>query len=197
MAVASLLPGGIAEESGLVQAGDIITRVNDINITKLPYSSALAILEAIPIGVPVVLLLSTPPGCETFLQTTFSETGLPYTRRVVKDKSADGVEHVGQKMTNGVNTSMGNGQKVEGDSSAKVKQDPREVPKENGNMGGDKVATTIRSTTNGNEFPPRCPISPSKNYKKLRYLLDESRSYSDTLHMKAMEVGSRCRELLL
>ncbi|RUS78831.1 hypothetical protein EGW08_013416 [Elysia chlorotica] len=82
--VASIVKGGVAEESGLVQIGDIILRINDIDLTDMSYQSAIEVLKAVPIDTHVVLLLRGPEGYTTFLQTTFGENGQPRTIRVTK-----------------------------------------------------------------------------------------------------------------
>ncbi|XP_071093891.1 nitric oxide synthase-like isoform X1 [Haliotis cracherodii] len=82
--VADLVSGGIAEESGLVQVGDVILRINDINLTEMSYESAVEILKAVPTDAPVVLLLRGPEGYSTHLETTFQENGMPKTIRVTK-----------------------------------------------------------------------------------------------------------------
>nr|CBV37021.3 nitric oxide synthase [Stramonita haemastoma] len=82
--VADLVAGGIAEESGLVQVGDIILRLNDINLADMSYESAVEVLKAVPIDAPVVMLLRGPEGYTTHLETTFLENGLPKTIRVTK-----------------------------------------------------------------------------------------------------------------
>ncbi|XP_076435250.1 nitric oxide synthase-like [Babylonia areolata] len=82
--VADLVAGGIAEESGLVQVGDIILRLNDINLADMSYESAVEVLKAVPTDAPVVMLLRGPEGYTTHLETTFLENGLPKTVRVTK-----------------------------------------------------------------------------------------------------------------
>nr|BAF73722.1 nitric oxide synthase [Ambigolimax valentianus] len=82
--VASIVKGGVAEESGLVQIGDIILRINDIDLTDMSYPSAIEVLKAVPIDTPVVLLLRGPEGYTTYLQTSFLENGMPRTVRVTK-----------------------------------------------------------------------------------------------------------------
>ncbi|GFO10495.1 nitric oxide synthase [Plakobranchus ocellatus] len=82
--VASIVKGGVAEESGLVQIGDIILRINDIELSDMSYQSAVEVLKAVPIDTPVVLLLRGPEGYTTYLQTSFQENGQPRTVRVTK-----------------------------------------------------------------------------------------------------------------
>ncbi|KAI8749302.1 alpha-1-syntrophin, partial [Biomphalaria glabrata] len=66
--VASIVKAGVAEESGLVQIGDIILRINDIDLTEMSYASAIEVLKAVPIDTSVVLLLRGPEGYTTYLQ---------------------------------------------------------------------------------------------------------------------------------
>ena len=67
-----------------VQVGDIILRLNDINLAEMSYESAVEVLKAVPTDAPVVLLLRGPEGYTTHLETTFLENGLPKTIRVTK-----------------------------------------------------------------------------------------------------------------
>ena len=80
--VHKLLPEGVAEESGLVQPGDYLVRINDIDVSDMPYNSVITILKAIPDGTAVVLLLRGPDGFSTHLETIFLEDGTPKTVRV-------------------------------------------------------------------------------------------------------------------
>ncbi|XP_050408838.1 nitric oxide synthase, brain [Patella vulgata] len=82
--VADLVSGGIAEESGLVQVGDVILRINDIDLTDMSYESSVEILKAVPVNAPVVLLLRGPEGFSSHLETTFLENGMPTSARVTK-----------------------------------------------------------------------------------------------------------------
>ena len=80
--VHKLLPEGVAEESGLVQPGDYLVRINDIDVSEMPYNNVITILKAIPDGTAVVLLLRGPDGFSTHLETIFLEDGTPKTVRV-------------------------------------------------------------------------------------------------------------------
>ena len=82
--VAELVEGGMAEESGLIQIGDIILRINDIDVSEMSYENAVEILKAVPTDSPVVLLLRGPDEYTTHLETTFQENGMPKTIRVTK-----------------------------------------------------------------------------------------------------------------
>ncbi|XP_062619237.1 nitric oxide synthase 1-like isoform X1 [Saccostrea cucullata] len=84
VSISALVAGGMAEQSGLVQVGDVITRVNEIDISETSYENAVELLKALPIDAPVALLLRGPDGYTTHLETTFLESGVPKTIRVTK-----------------------------------------------------------------------------------------------------------------
>ncbi|XP_064613409.1 nitric oxide synthase 1-like [Liolophura sinensis] len=85
--ISDITSGGIAEESGLVQIGDTVLRINDIEVTEMCYENAVEILKAVPTEAPVVLLLRGPEGYTTHLQTIFLENGAPRTVRVTEPVS--------------------------------------------------------------------------------------------------------------
>ncbi|OCU02124.1 nitric oxide synthase 1 L homeolog isoform X1 [Xenopus laevis] len=92
--ISDLIRGGAAEQSGLVQVGDIILAVNDRPLVDASYESALEILRSISSETFVVLILRGPEGFTTHLETTFSGDGTPKTIRVTrplcsKSKSAE------------------------------------------------------------------------------------------------------------
>ncbi|KAL4224321.1 Nitric oxide synthase [Mactra antiquata] len=82
--VSDLVTHGTAAESGLVQVGDIILKVNDINFGELTYDKCLDVLKTLPINNTVVLLLKGPDGYTTHLETRFNQDGTPRTVRVTK-----------------------------------------------------------------------------------------------------------------
>lgn len=82
--ISALVSGGMAEQSGLVQVGDVIVRVDDIDLSEMSYEKAVELFKAVPIDAPVVLLLRGPDGYATYLQTTFEESGAPKTTRITK-----------------------------------------------------------------------------------------------------------------
>ena len=82
--ISALVAGGMAEQSGLVYEGDVIMRVNEIDVSEMNYENAVELLKALPIDAPVALLLRGPDGCSTHLVTTFQENGIPKTVRVTK-----------------------------------------------------------------------------------------------------------------
>ncbi|XP_030075624.1 nitric oxide synthase 1 [Microcaecilia unicolor] len=82
--ISDLIRGGAAEQSGLVQVGDIILAVNDRSLVDVGYESALEILRSISSETFVVLILRGPEGFTTHLETTFTSDGKPKTTRVTR-----------------------------------------------------------------------------------------------------------------
>lgn len=82
--VSGLLCSGMAEESGLIQVGDTILRINDIDLIDMSYESAIEILKAVPVDTQVTLLLRGPDGHTTHLETIYLENGIPLTVRITK-----------------------------------------------------------------------------------------------------------------
>nr|XP_047919681.1 nitric oxide synthase, brain isoform X2 [Anser cygnoides] len=82
--VSDLIRGGAAEQSGLIQAGDIILAVNGRPLVDMSYEAALEILRSIASETYVVLILRGPEGFTTHLETTFAGDGTPKTIRVTR-----------------------------------------------------------------------------------------------------------------
>lgn len=82
--ISDLIRGGAAEQSGLIQAGDIILAVNGQPLVDLSYASALEVLRGIASETHVVLILRGPEGFTTHLETTFTGDGTPKTIRVTQ-----------------------------------------------------------------------------------------------------------------
>ncbi|XP_019362213.1 PREDICTED: nitric oxide synthase, brain isoform X1 [Gavialis gangeticus] len=82
--ISDLIRGGAAEQSGLIQAGDIILAVNGRPLVDMNYESALEILRSIASETYVVLILRGPEGFTTHLETTFTGDGTPKTIRVTR-----------------------------------------------------------------------------------------------------------------
>lgn len=82
--ISDLIRGGAAEQSGLIQAGDIILAVNGQPLVDLSYDSALEVLRGIASETHVVLILRGPEGFTTHLETTFTGDGTPKTIRVTQ-----------------------------------------------------------------------------------------------------------------
>uniref|UniRef100_A0A8C3J6C4 Nitric oxide synthase n=1 Tax=Calidris pygmaea TaxID=425635 RepID=A0A8C3J6C4_9CHAR len=82
--ISDLIRGGAAEQSGLIQAGDIILAVNGKPLVDMSYETALEILRSIASETYVVLILRGPEGFTTHLETTFAGDGTPKTIRVTR-----------------------------------------------------------------------------------------------------------------
>lgn len=82
--VSDLIRGGAAEESGLVQVGDIVLAVNDKPLVEMSYERALEMLKNISPETYVVLILRGPEGFSTHLETTFTGDGRSKTSRVTR-----------------------------------------------------------------------------------------------------------------
>ncbi|XP_071065909.1 LOW QUALITY PROTEIN: nitric oxide synthase 1 [Dasypus novemcinctus] len=82
--ISDLIRGGAAEQSGLIQAGDIILAVNGRPLVDLSYDSALEVLRSVASETHVVLILRGPEGFTTHLETTFAGDGTPKTIRVTR-----------------------------------------------------------------------------------------------------------------
>lgn len=82
--ISDLIRGGAAEQSGLIQTGDIILAVNGRPLVDMNYDTALGVLRSIASETYVVLILRGPEGFTTHLETTFTGDGTPKTVRVTK-----------------------------------------------------------------------------------------------------------------
>ncbi|KAK3084751.1 hypothetical protein FSP39_018259 [Pinctada imbricata] len=60
VSVSALVAGGMAEQSGLVYVGDVVIRVNEIDVSDMSYENAVELLKALPVDAPVALLLAGP-----------------------------------------------------------------------------------------------------------------------------------------
>ncbi|XP_053225845.1 nitric oxide synthase, brain isoform X1 [Podarcis raffonei] len=82
--ISDLIRGGAAEQSGLIQTGDIILAVNGRPLVDMNYDTALEVLRSIASETHVVLILRGPEGFTTHLETTFTGDGTPKTVRVTR-----------------------------------------------------------------------------------------------------------------
>lgn len=82
--ISDLIRGGAAEQSGLIQRGDIILAVNGRPLVDMNYGNALEVLRSVASETYVVLILRGPEGFTTHLETTFTGDGTPKTVRVTR-----------------------------------------------------------------------------------------------------------------
>ncbi|KAI8505005.1 Nitric oxide synthase, brain [Branchiostoma belcheri] len=85
--VSDVVRGGAADQSGLIQVGDLILSVNGTSLETLPYGDALQVLRAVEVGKPTEIILRGPEGFATKLETTFTGTGIPKTVRITTAES--------------------------------------------------------------------------------------------------------------
>lgn len=84
LAVSCLLPGSPAASSGLLRPGDVIVKINAIDVSCCGYAEALSCLQATEQDAELRLLIRAPPGYSTHLETTFDGDGCPRTYRVTE-----------------------------------------------------------------------------------------------------------------
>lgn len=82
--VVSLVKGCEAEKSGLIRPGDIILRINNVDVASCTYDEAIQTLALMPIGAYVSFVVRVPLGYATRLVTTFDDDGQPRTLRITE-----------------------------------------------------------------------------------------------------------------
>ncbi|XP_071508617.1 nitric oxide synthase, salivary gland-like [Diadema antillarum] len=87
--ISDLISGGVAENSGLVRIGDILLAVNGVQLTDVPYNTALEVLRSVPMDTPCVIVLKGPDGYRTRLETVMSPDGLVNIVRVSEPEQSD------------------------------------------------------------------------------------------------------------
>ncbi|CAL1272101.1 unnamed protein product [Larinioides sclopetarius] len=80
--IAELTKGSEAAKSGLFRPGDIILKVNNKDLSQLPYEQCLQILQDLPVDQEAEILVRVPDGYTTRLVTTFNEDGKSHTSRI-------------------------------------------------------------------------------------------------------------------
>lgn len=80
------LAGGECEaaQSGLVRPGDIILRINNVDVSRCTFDEALQTLASTPVGSYASFIVRAPFGFTTRLVTTFDEFGTPKTLRITE-----------------------------------------------------------------------------------------------------------------
>ena len=76
--------GSEAEQSGLVRPGDIILRINNVDVSRCTFDEALQTLASTPVGAYASFIVRAPFGFTTRLVTTFEEDGTPRTLRITE-----------------------------------------------------------------------------------------------------------------
>lgn len=82
--VSSLQVGGEAASSGLLRPGDIILKINGIDVSRCSYAEALQKFHGTSGDRELRLVIRAPLGYSTHLETTFDSEGCPRTYRVTE-----------------------------------------------------------------------------------------------------------------
>ncbi|XP_022086266.1 nitric oxide synthase, brain-like isoform X2 [Acanthaster planci] len=87
--ISDLIPDGVADQSGLIQVGDILLAVNGVQLTDVPYSTALEVLRSVPMDSPTVLVMRGPDGYRTRLESILTPDGAVKVVRVTEEINTD------------------------------------------------------------------------------------------------------------
>ncbi|KAJ7387221.1 hypothetical protein OS493_004193 [Desmophyllum pertusum] len=87
LAVSHVVKGGVAHETGLIQAGDVILEVNGKSLESVPYHKALEILDKVPTGEVMVIKIRAKAGFHAYLETAFDDKGTVKTVRKTRASS--------------------------------------------------------------------------------------------------------------
>ncbi|KPM09092.1 nitric oxide synthase-like protein 2 [Sarcoptes scabiei] len=128
--IQSLIDGDEAQKSGLIRSGDIILRVNNVDVSRCSFDEAIQTLASQPIGAYASFLVRAPFGYVTRLITTFEENGhsrtVRITERIDRQSSPSKIKS-NQKLSNGPATScpsdINNGTEI--DSKSNGSQSPQ------------------------------------------------------------------------
>ncbi|XP_041456933.1 nitric oxide synthase, brain-like isoform X3 [Lytechinus variegatus] len=117
--ISDLISGGVAENSGLVRIGDILLAVNGVQLTDVPYNTALEVLRSVPMDTPCVIVLKGPEGYRTRLETVMSPDGAVNIVRITEPEQTDETPN---------KTSPGIGPKKQRRSSRDSSRSPTRAP---------------------------------------------------------------------
>ena len=121
--ISDLIPGGVAEQSGLIQIGDMLSAVNGVQLRDVPYNTALEVLRSVPMDSACVIVLRGPEGYRTRLESVLAPDG---SVRVVRITDAD--PEADKRSLNGENKRK---PKVVGGSPTATQGWPRNLPNDN------------------------------------------------------------------
>lgn len=158
LAVSHVVKGGVAQETGLIEVGDVILEVNGKSLENVPYLKALEILDKIPTDDTMVLKIRARDGFQACLETAFDKEGIVKTVRSTKPKtsseSATGMDglHEGEGLLNGKKEDeKSNGEKETSDNSAEERLASKEESIVNGGVPSTKPKTSPDCTTDVDE----------------------------------------------
>lgn len=81
LTVSHVVKGGVAQETGFIEKGDVILEVNGKSLERVPYLKALEILDQAPTGEAVALKIRAQDGFQAELETVFDSEGIVKTVR--------------------------------------------------------------------------------------------------------------------
>ena len=87
LAVSHVVKGGVAQETGLIEVGDVILEVNGKSLENVPCLKALEILDKVPTGDTMVLKIRARDGFQACLETAFDKEGMVKAVRSTKPKT--------------------------------------------------------------------------------------------------------------
>lgn len=85
--VSRLIDDSEAQRSGLLRVGDLILKVNTVEVSACTFDEALQTLASTPAGAYASFLVRAPFGYATRLVTTFGDDGTPSTMRITERAS--------------------------------------------------------------------------------------------------------------
>lgn len=202
LSVSHVVKGGVAHDTGLIHAGDVILEVNGKSLEGVPYHKALEILDKVPTGEEMVLKLRAKDGFQAYLETAFDDKGVVKTVRKTKARTPskattnmnselNGETHDRQLETPKEETASTNGEP--GKEQHVVIEAPPTPAMNNGDSDKDHraIESEIHSESNGIK---KCPVTnliskpQQPKYIRLQNLID-GRYTTDTLHQKSIIVS--------
>ena len=173
--ISDLIPDGVADQSGLIQVGDILIGVNGVQLTDVPYSTALEVLRSVPMDSPTVLVMRGPDGYRTRLESILTPDGVVKVVRATEEINTDslprdkglGKKHKGQR-------DVGNSPPPVGNPVPCWQRNP---PTYDGNVysQGSSYASTRGRATEGSSYRYASPIRSTSRTRR-----DSSRSPART-----------------
>ena len=200
LAVSHVVKGGVAQETGFIETGDVILEVNGKTLENVPYVKALEILDKVPTGETVVLKIRARDGFQAYLETAFDREGVVRTVRTTRPKATS----KGSTGMNGETQEANDSSKMEFVSNGGTEKEKgipekeENVVKETPSMNNDAVNKDHpdNESAAGSESTgvQKCPVTNAAakpqqpKYVRLQNLIDGSFT-TDTLHQKAIIVS--------
>ena len=88
LAVSHVVKGGVADETGFIEVGDVILEVNGKSLENVPYLKALESIDKAPVGESLALKIRARDGFQANLETAFDKEGVAKTVRRTKPNTS-------------------------------------------------------------------------------------------------------------